>query len=246
MGESCKDEYHFGEITRISPEAPVPVFDFKYDETKLGMANNVKNNLESFGCKVEFISNDPSILIKRRFVDIKSNHQLLREDITQIVNPLVDINLCEYDFVVISDYDKGLLTSSFIEKISKKIKCPVFVDTKKKSISCFSYFKNYIIKCNETEHSMLMDVGDDMDMNLIVTKGKDGASWRKKNYPAPKVKIHDVTGAGDVFLASFSVIYHCTKNMDESIEKSILLASKSIQHPGIYNLSLEDILEICN
>jgi pentose-5-phosphate-3-epimerase len=52
LGETCRDEYHFGHVNRISPEAPVPVFDLQSCETKFGMANNVKNNLESFGCKV--------------------------------------------------------------------------------------------------------------------------------------------------------------------------------------------------
>ena len=28
IGESCIDEYHYGECRRLSPEAPVPVLDY--------------------------------------------------------------------------------------------------------------------------------------------------------------------------------------------------------------------------
>lgn len=244
LGETCKDEYHFGNITRISPEAPVPVFDFQKNETKLGMAYNVKSNLESFGCSVYFLSNPCELLIKRRFIDVKTNQQLLREDITNKIESLSEIDDLKYDFAVISDYNRGLLSENFIKKISNKLTCPIYVDTKKTSIKCFSGFKNCILKCNENEYNSLKKIPK--EINLIVTKGKDGASWHGKNFSAPQVEIFDVTGAGDVFLSSFAVLHYVTKNIEESIKKSIILASKSTEHLGIYKLTKEDILEICN
>ena len=30
IGESCQDEYHYGECNRISPEAPVPIMDYSW------------------------------------------------------------------------------------------------------------------------------------------------------------------------------------------------------------------------
>ena len=65
-------------------------------------------------------------------------------------------------------------------------------------------------------------------------------------YPAPKVEIYDVTGAGDVFLASFSVIYSVTNDMEEAIKKAIRLASESTKYFGIYKLTLEDIYAVCD
>ena len=115
LGESCIDEYHYGVCERICAEAPVPVFDYIESEVRPGMAANVKENLISLGVDVEFISNDPNLLIKRRFVDIKSNQLLLREDIGSKVLPIkVDISF-DFDAVVISDYCKGLLDEDFIE-----------------------------------------------------------------------------------------------------------------------------------
>ncbi len=51
VGDIIMDEYIWGDVSRISPEAPVPVVDIR-DETKmLGGAANVLNNIVSLGGK---------------------------------------------------------------------------------------------------------------------------------------------------------------------------------------------------
>ncbi len=51
VGDVMLDKYVYGEITRISPEAPVPVVDIKKTEYKLGGAANVANNIKSLGAE---------------------------------------------------------------------------------------------------------------------------------------------------------------------------------------------------
>jgi D-beta-D-heptose 7-phosphate kinase/D-beta-D-heptose 1-phosphate adenosyltransferase len=41
IGDDCVDVYQFGTVDRISPEAPVPVFECTHEERKPGMAGNV-------------------------------------------------------------------------------------------------------------------------------------------------------------------------------------------------------------
>lgn len=242
VGESCYDEYHYGTCNRISPEAPVPIFDFDHASKKQGMAYNVKQNLESFGCQVDFITNEPSELIKRRYIDIKSNQQLMREDVGASVNPaIIPFDISNYDAVVISDYNRGLITPDLIKIICANYNGLKFVDTKKVDLSCFL---NCILKYNDYELTKIVKHSNMCEE--IVTRGKMGANWRNKSFPAPMVELHDVTGAGDVFLASLAYFYSVTMNMDESIRKSVILASKSVQHSGVYKLTDEDIDEICN
>jgi bifunctional ADP-heptose synthase (sugar kinase/adenylyltransferase) len=50
------DQYYFGTIDRISPEAPVPIFSVKDIENKLGGAANVVNNIINFGVKTSLVS----------------------------------------------------------------------------------------------------------------------------------------------------------------------------------------------
>lgn len=52
VGDVMLDRYYFGEVKRISPEAPVPVTRVTREHATLGGAGNVANNLASLGCKV--------------------------------------------------------------------------------------------------------------------------------------------------------------------------------------------------
>ena len=56
IGDSCTDIFVYGDIKRVCPEAPVPVFNPTHQTENDGMAKNVVRNLEALGCDVEFIS----------------------------------------------------------------------------------------------------------------------------------------------------------------------------------------------
>ncbi|HEY5616100.1 MAG TPA: D-glycero-beta-D-manno-heptose-7-phosphate kinase [Bacteroidota bacterium] len=49
VGDLMLDRYYWGAITRISPEAPVPVVEVGSESTRLGGAANVANNIASLG-----------------------------------------------------------------------------------------------------------------------------------------------------------------------------------------------------
>lgn len=55
VGDVMLDEYMWGQIERISPEAPVQVLLAKSQNYALGGAANVANNLASMGCNVELV-----------------------------------------------------------------------------------------------------------------------------------------------------------------------------------------------
>lgn len=55
IGDIMLDRFVYGKVERISPEAPVPVFDFKKSSDMLGGAGNVVANLVSLGVKTSFI-----------------------------------------------------------------------------------------------------------------------------------------------------------------------------------------------
>ena len=114
LGDSCEDEYIYGRCNRMSPEAPVPVLDYAKIQTKPGMAANVCLNLQAFDIDITFLTNSEQ-LVKTRFIDEKSNQQILRVDNEERIRPLViPVSTDSFDAVVISDYDKGYLTSSNI------------------------------------------------------------------------------------------------------------------------------------
>ena len=243
IGETSNDIYEYGNCERLSPEAPIPVFNQLRTETYLGMAENVYKNLLTFGCKCFFATNKPDQIIKRRFLDEKSMYQIMRQDIEEKVSlGSTDFlkNLDTYDAIVISDYNKGLLTDEIIQIININFEGPIFVDSKRKDLTIY---KRAIFKINEIEARY---ASINKECQLIVTCGKKGAIYKNLNYPAPKVNVYDVTGAGDVFLASLCYFYLELGSIELSIPKCIYLASKSVNKIGSYIVSKEDIDEICN
>jgi len=52
IGDIMLDQFIWGKVSRISPEAPVPVVEVEYETTMLGGAANVVNNLVSLGAHV--------------------------------------------------------------------------------------------------------------------------------------------------------------------------------------------------
>ena len=51
VGDVMLDKYYFGEVTRISPEAPVPINHVTKVKETLGGAANVAHNLALLGCQ---------------------------------------------------------------------------------------------------------------------------------------------------------------------------------------------------
>ena len=61
VGDSCTDVFVYGDITRLTPEAPVPVFNPVRETFNNGMAKNVSKNIESLKSTVYTITNKNSI-----------------------------------------------------------------------------------------------------------------------------------------------------------------------------------------
>ena len=55
VGDLMLDKYVFGEVRRISPEAPVPVVRTTYQTEQPGGAGNVAMNLSHLGAKAQVI-----------------------------------------------------------------------------------------------------------------------------------------------------------------------------------------------
>ncbi len=54
VGDIMLDRFMYGQVTRISPEAPIPVFTQQREERMLGGAGNVVRNLLSLGAQATF------------------------------------------------------------------------------------------------------------------------------------------------------------------------------------------------
>ena len=235
VGDDCVDVYQYGNVNRISPEAPVPVFTFSHEERKPGMAGNVANNLEALGCRVNYLHGETSI--KTRLIDIRSKQQIVRIDNDVQSLPLefaTDIPDV-YDAVVISDYDKGTVSYELIEELIA-LSIPVFIDTKKTDLE---RMQGAWVKINELEYSKIKTECT----GLIVTLGSKGAivPHHDLSFSAPKVEVSDVCGAGDTFLAALVSEYLTQRDITPAIEYAIRAASRTVQHLGVYAPTWEEL-----
>ena len=237
IGDSCTDEYVYGTCERLNPEAPVPILRFNRKETTRGMAWNVRENLMSFGMEVYILTNDEPIT-KTRYIDERSNQHILRVDDERPLKPMdYELPEDEYDALVISDYDKGFLTTKKIQELVDWFDGPVFIDSKKTKLPK----KDCYLKINEVESKLLRGY-----KNLIVTKGAGGADYNKVNYPGEKTKIVDVVGAGDTFLSALVYFYLLYGRIEESIPYANKAAAIAVQNFGTYVLTENDVKDLCD
>ncbi len=66
VGDLMLDDFVYGEVTRISPEAPTPVLAVRHSEIEIGGAGNVARNIAALGARcifVALIGNDDAGLV---------------------------------------------------------------------------------------------------------------------------------------------------------------------------------------
>jgi len=240
IGDVCDDVFIYGVCERLCPEAPVPVFKPIKTITNLGMAGNVYNNLLSLDVNVVDLVSNNEKMVKTRFVDHKSNQMLIRVDDNDVIEntfKIESIDFDKYDAVIVSDYDKGFLTTKDLELISS-LHDLTFLDTKK--ILGPWAVKYSFIKINETEWENCEKRGLDYNFwkeKLIVTKSNKGCLFNDKMYPTEnELVIMDVSGAGDTFMAAFVVSYVKNKDMDVSIRFANHCSGIVIQKRGVSTL----------
>ena len=243
IGDSCKDIFVYGYIDRLTPEAPVPVFNPNRELSNDGMAKNVANNVEALGCTIYTITN-PNSIKKVRYVDEKSKQLVLRVDehdyCDRVAVELPKGNKCKIDLsgeievgaIIISDYCKGFLHEDDIEYIAKN-NINVFVDTKKELgnwINDVDYLK---INSSEYESNKKFFKDNDVMDKTIVTKGNEGCLFQGKIYPTEDVLVKDISGAGDTFIAGLVVEYLKSNDIEKAIDFAQECTKIVVQKHGV-------------
>lgn len=238
LGDSCIDEY-VQVVKRYNPESDADLLTVISPHTrKLGMAENVASCLEKLGVAVTpcMPTDILDMSVKTRYLDMLGNtlvridHDRRPSTQPQLVRN-IDINT--YDAVVISDYNKGWVTTETIEYIIDNFSGPIFLDSKKKNLSDFS---GCIIKINEREYKQ----ANVSDANMYVTLGAKGVMHNNLHFPALEVESIDPCGAGDAFLAGL-VYGYFQQTTRPGVHYAIVAGAVSTLHIGTYQPTLLDI-----
>lgn len=270
IGEYGEDIFIYGDVERLSPEGPIPILKTDSYTQVLkndGMAGNTYNNLKVLNPNlcISFLSN--SIPIKKtRFVDKSSGYILLRVDendniesnpsFSEAIKKRIEQSKDSLKAIVISDYDKGLLSISELKEIIElaySFHLYVFLDTKK-ILGEWSKYVDFV-KINEKEYlynySQSKNSGDYFCKSLIVTLGNKGCLYREKKtlthleMPLEKIiEVKDVSGAGDTFLAGFITEYLKSFDVESALFFANRAATVAVSKQGVVTVSYEDILKI--
>jgi D-glycero-beta-D-manno-heptose-7-phosphate kinase len=235
IGDSCIDIFRYGKITRIAPEAPVPIIVPERETSNPGMAGNVVANLKALGAEVDFVTNATEIH-KVRYVCSKYNHLLLRVDENDTCEPfnIGSLYLNKYDAIIISDYCKGFLSEEDIKQISQLYQSVIFLDTKK-ILGKWAHDIDFIkINYHEYERNKEILENDSILKNkTIVTRGKYGCDYQGKNYSTIDVPVKDISGAGDTFLSGLVIEYIRSKDINKAIQFAQECTTIVIQKSGV-------------
>jgi len=241
IGDSCEDVFTYGNVYRLAPEGPAPIFNPSYNKCNGGMASNVNLNICAIGANTKLITQEERI-VKTRYVDERTNTLLMRIDtndkikricqsvLKKIINNTYENNF--YDAIVISDYCKGFLDEEDIEFIASKNK-NVFLDTKKilgKWCSDVSFIKINHTEFDRTEHTINY-LG--LYEKMIITRSHEGCEFKNILYPVEKVNIKDVSGAGDTFISGLVCEFVRTQNIILAIQFAQECATKVVQKKGV-------------
>ena len=248
LGDVIIDKYIYGTSTRISPEAPVPVITYIEEKETRGGAGLVYENLKSLGVDVDMFETQGQVSVKTRI--ICDGHYITRIDDdaqangTEVLKQVKETNFSQYDYVLLSDYNKGVLDEAReIIKHINTFNCKIIVDPKENQ---WFYEGAWLVKPNYSEFESLEF--DNWQGNIITTNAGEEviATIDGKRYEVPvdNLEVADVTGAGDCFLASF--VYALTKGHD--YEKAIKIAvrgsTESVKHAGTYILKKADLEDV--
>lgn len=229
----------------------------------------IKDKLDSFNIKNKLFKdkNRHTTQKNRIFLD---NKLCVRYDIedtneieTNIENDIITYVLNKQNVlgIIISDYDKGLITeklSQIIIDYSNKNSIPIFVDPKLKNYmkykNCF-LFKPNIFEAehitNQTNYENQLNIIKQKIncKHILLTRGKEGMildsidNKIEHNNIIDVVDVVDVTGAGDIVMAVLVYNYIKTNNLFESAKLANYIGGKSVKVVGNYNVTINDIDE---
>jgi D-beta-D-heptose 7-phosphate kinase/D-beta-D-heptose 1-phosphate adenosyltransferase len=296
LGDLMLDEFIWGEVRRISPEAPVPVVEVKRESWHAGGAGNVVSNLLALGAQAiplgvigqdwageklrerlteagaetKFLLADATrpTTLKTRIV---AHHQQMiradRESKAPLPEATEDALLAAFtaalataDAVIVSDYDKGVLTPRVLQNAlaaaADKITC---LDPKLKNFALYRPVTVITPNQLEAERATGIDITDEETLlaaaqrirellacpHVLITRGEHGMSLfgdeGVTHIPTMAQEVYDVTGAGDTVIATLALALAAGATITEAAVIANHAAGIVVGKVGTATVSRDDL-----
>ena len=274
LGDVMLDEFWWGRVSRISPEAPVPVVQVTGQSFHLGGAGNVAASVRSLGggavlagvvgrdtaaervrealaaagvdSHLVEVGRDRPTTVKTRIV--AHGQQVVRADREDAADvparaqaallESVRRELPSCGALVISDYQKGVVTASLLRRVlplAKRHGVPVLVDPKVRHFRLYRGATVVTPNQIEAEQATGLQLRSPAEVvaagrrilsllgcrAVLVTRGEHGMSLCERGRPPLHVptaarEVFDVTGAGDSVIAAMALALAAGASLPEA------------------------------
>jgi D-glycero-beta-D-manno-heptose-7-phosphate kinase len=301
VGDIMVDHFIWGRVSRISPEAPVPVVDVQSDNLLLGGSANVMNNIFAMDGAVygvgiigaddtgnrllkelqfRHINTDGIVVepnrpttLKTRIVahgqqvvrfDRESRVTVSKNSTEKMIGHIKSLRH-ELGAIIISDYNKGVVTETLLDGIRDLIRgtgIVVCVDPKKNDFSLYRGFDIITPNHHEAGRAAGFDIVDRQSLmklgievlnrfdfkGLLVTRGEEGMSLFERGdkishteFPTEAREVFDVTGAGDTAIGVFALCMASGATFKEAAFLSNRAAGIAVGKVGTATVSRKEL-----
>jgi D-glycero-beta-D-manno-heptose-7-phosphate kinase len=275
-GDVMLDEFLWGRVARISPEAPVPVVEIARESFHVGGAGNVAQNVRALGGEAVLASVVGEDAAGRRISDalagagvaaelviaeperpttvktriVAHHQQVVRADFerTDPISKRIEGELRERiqktlpgcQVVVVSDYDKGVVTPSLMRwqrGLASRRAAPLLVDPKVRHFPLYRGATLVTPNQHEAEMATGVRIVDGRSLETagarilkilrceaaLITRGEHGMSLFRRDAPPVHIptsarEVYDVTGAGDTVIATLALALAAGGSLVEAAE----------------------------
>lgn len=307
VGDLMLDEYVFGIVRRISPEAPVPVVEWTEESFVPGGAANVVNNLLALGAQVSVfgvvgddekgrlltsrlaesgadvqgVLTEPSRITTSKTRVIAHSQQVvrldreqrqpLREDTKQELLHRLGEALPTAHAVVLSDYQKGVLTPSLVQGILQRCTSAGVMVTANPKPSLLRHLSGAkLASMNLLEaQAFANSLGNDTDLHALSQIAPMAQLWREMlglhalaitlgaqgillstddtpmlHVPAIPVEVYDTAGAGDTVISTLTCALAAGADWRTAARLANAAAGSVVRHVGVVPPQRDEILRL--
>jgi D-beta-D-heptose 7-phosphate kinase/D-beta-D-heptose 1-phosphate adenosyltransferase len=305
IGDVMLDRYVWGDVERISPEAPIPILRISRREHRLGGAGSVASMLATLGVETTLASvvgdDEEGRLVGKHLDDLGVNrllvqtvtdrpttvkerllgraqqrypHQMMRVDQesnapiqARVLNHLlagIAAMIDGIDLILVSDYNKGVCQGDFFPRLielAHRAGVPVVADPIKDA-DYHRYRGCTLITPNRAEAARAtgLRIASPQDgmlagrrlvelgvQSVVVTLDRDGMvlvgdSGKSQHFAAKPRQVCDITGAGDMVLATLGFLLAAGAEMGEAIETANVAGGLEVERLGVVPLTCSEIL----
>jgi len=232
--------------------AKVVISELKKNHIKIDKIIRCEDSVTT--TKTRLYSNDNKQVLR---YDNENNNTNYNKLVIDMINSIRD----KYDLIIISDYNKGVISNEVFNKIvdiASINNIKIICDPKSRLIN----YKNiYLLKPNIKEIIDIVGSSNDKDIinykknnnieNIVLTLGNEGMKIYLKDNNIIEIKayksmVYDVTGAGDCVLAYIALGLLTDMNFIEICNMANYAASIKVSKFGTELVNIEEIIPFFN